>query len=581
MSEYSLRQTNYRGRTTDRPVAYEGNVSQPKSYRRVIRHLTTGFAAVLVFLALIVPDQIFRLPPGNSAFTALLRVPVEAVIAGALLLLLPRRGRLGRSHRPLAGLLGLLLGLLTVVKIIDIGFFAVLARRFDPTLDWILADDAYNFMVDSIGEPATIGLAAGLVLLLAGLVAAMTWAVLRLSGIARNHSVAAWRGIGTVAVAWIALALTGTQLIGGIPVASHTAADLAAHTALALPNDLADRKRFAAEVQVDAYRDRPADQILTALRDKDVIISFIESYGRDAIENPAFNSAVQTSLATNQQALTDKGFAARSGWLTSPTAGGGSWLAHSTFLSGLWIDNERRYRSLVSSDRLTLTRAFKSSGHRTVGVEPGIIFAWPEGSFYGYDHIYDAHTLGYNGPGFSWSPMPDQYVMSAFQKLEYGPADRGRLLAEITLTSSHTPWAPVPSMIDWDSIGDGSVYGPMAANAEGPTSVWKDENRLRNEYARSIAYSMDSLLGHMAKYGRDDLVMVFLGDHQPASAVVGTQATHDVPITIIAKDPAVLDRIARWGWTDGLKPGPAAPVWPMDTFRDRFLAAYGPEGDPH
>jgi hypothetical protein len=76
-------------------------------------------------------------------------------------------------------------------------------------------------------------------------------------------------------------------------------------------------------------------------------------------------------------------------------------------------------------------------------------------------------------------------------------------------------------------------------------------------------------------------VMVFLGDHQPASAVVGNQATHDVPVTIIAKDPAVLDRIAGWGWTDGLKPDPAAPVWRMDTFRDRFLAAYGPEGDPH
>ena len=43
--------------------------------------------------------------------------------------------------------------------------------------------------------------------------------------------------------------------------------------------------------------------------------------------------------------------------------------------------------------------------------------------------------------------------------------------------------------------------------------------------------------------------------------------------TIVAKDPKVLDRIAGWGWTDGLKPDPAAPVWRMDTFRDRFLAA--------
>ncbi len=555
-------------------------MSNEKPYRRVARYSTTAFAAVLVFLALIVPDQIFRLPPGNSVFTALLRVPIEALIGGAILLLLPERGRLGRARRPLAAGLGFLLGLLTVVKLVDIGFFAVLARRFDPVLDWILFDDGFNFLADSIGRAGAIGAAIGAVVLAVGLVAVMTWAVLRLNGIMATHRIGAWSGLGVVGAAWVALTALGFQLIGGIPVASHTAADLAAHTALALPNDLRDRKRFAEEVLVDAYRDRPGEQTLTALRDKDVIISFVESYGRDALENPKFNGAVLKTLAENGDKLATAGFAARSGYLTSPTAGGGSWLAHATFLSGLWIDNEQRYRSLVSTDRLTLTRAFKNSGHRTVGVEPGITFAWPEGEFYGYDQIYDSHTLGYNGPAFGWSPMPDQYVMSAFQKLEYARAGRGKLLAEITLTSSHTPWAPVPSTLDWDAVGDGSVYGPMLAAAESPQSVWKDNSRIKAEYARSVAYSIDSLLSYVEKYAGDDLVMVFLGDHQPAPVVVEQDATRDVPITIVAKDPKVLDRIASWGWTDGLKPAPDAPNWPMNTFRDKFLAAYGPEGDP-
>ena len=50
-----------------------------------------------------------------------------------------------------------------------------------------------------------------------------------------------------------------------------------------------------------------------------------------------------------------------------------------------------------------------------------------------------------------------------------------------------------------------------------------------------------------------------------------------MPITIIAHDPAVLDRISGWGWQDGLRPEPDAPVWPMDAFRDRFFAAFGPQ----
>jgi hypothetical protein len=73
-----------------------------------------------------------------------------------------------------------------------------------------------------------------------------------------------------------------------------------------------------------------------------------------------------------------------------------------------------------------------------------------------------------------------------------------------------------------------------------------------------------------------NLVMVVLGDHQPATVVSGTNASHDVPVSIIAHDPAVLDRIRSWQWQDGLLPAPNARVWPMDSFRNRFLSAYGP-----
>jgi hypothetical protein len=50
-----------------------------------------------------------------------------------------------------------------------------------------------------------------------------------------------------------------------------------------------------------------------------------------------------------------------------------------------------------------------------------------------------------------------------------------------------------------------------------------------------------------------------------------------VPITIIARDPRVLDRISSWGWQDGMLPDPHAAVWPMSSFRNRFLTAFGPQ----
>jgi hypothetical protein len=45
--------------------------------------------------------------------------------------------------------------------------------------------------------------------------------------------------------------------------------------------------------------------------------------------------------------------------------------------------------------------------------------------------------------------------------------------------------------------------------------------------------------------------------------------------SITTTSSAVLDRVADWGWTDGLKPAPQAPVWRMDSVRDRFLTTFG------
>jgi hypothetical protein len=69
-------------------------------------------------------------------------------------------------------------------------------------------------------------------------------------------------------------------------------------------------------------------------------------------------------------------------------------------------------------------------------------------------------------------------------------------------------------------------------------------------------------------------VLVVLGDHQPSTIVSGFGGNRDVPVTVIAHDPKVIDRVSSWGWQEGLRPDERAPVWPMSAFRDRFLAAY-------
>jgi hypothetical protein len=200
---------------------------------------------------------------------------------------------------------------------------------------------------------------------------------------------------------------------------------------------------------------------------------------------------------------------------------------------------------------------------------------WPEAEFYGLDHVYDAFRLGYRGPRFSWSTMPDQYALEAFQRLEHGKKRDKPLMAEVILTSSHQPWAPLPELVGWDELGDGRIFEGIEAKGEDPADVVASSARSKEAYGRSVQYSVASLTQWLRRYGGEDTVLVFLGDHQPIARVSGEGASRDVPVSIVAKDPEVLAKIDGWGWSDGLEPARDAPVWKMDAFRDRFLTAYG------
>jgi hypothetical protein len=240
------------------------------------------------------------------------------------------------------------------------------------------------------------------------------------------------------------------------------------------------------------------------------------------------------------------------------------------------VDNQRRYDQLVTLDRLTLTDAFGRAGWRTVSDAPATKEDWPvAATYYHYDQVYDRRNVGYAGPAFSYASMPDQYTLAALQRLELERPNRAPVMAEIDLVSSHTPWAPLPRLVDWSRVGDGSVFDPMPAEGKAPEQVWRDAALVKAAYADSIAYSFDAVTSFVQQLHDQNLVLVVLGDHQPPKILAGEGVSHDVPVSIIAADPAVLDRTADWGWQEGLRPDAGAPVWPMDAFRDRFLTAYG------
>ncbi|MFI1209505.1 sulfatase [Streptomyces sp. NPDC020802] len=550
---------------SEEPAARRGWRARHPVAARNVAHTITALAAVLVLFALLMPNDPDRFRPAVFA-----RLPVEAIFGAAVLIVLPKTLRLVT-----AALAGLALGALTLLNLLDIGFNEFLGRGFNVVLDWILFDDAQSYLEDSMGRAGAIAVVIAVVVLVLAVLVLMILSVVRLANLLARHSGRATRATLVAGTVWVACSALGVQF-AGVQFAARSTAGAVQNRVDRVQATLKDEAEFAKEARRDTFARTPGDQLLTDLRGKDVIFSFIESYGRSAIEDPVTAPGVDATLADKTEELTKAGYAAKSGWLTSATYGGSSWLGHSTFLSGLWISNQARYRTVTAGDHLTLTGAFKRTGAwRTVGIMPGVQKSWPEGKFYGLDNIYDSRELGYQGPKFSWSTMPDQYALSAFERLEHGKKHDKPLMSEIILTSSHQPWAPIPRTIPWDEVGDGSVYKDIEKEGKRASDVFYDSTKVKEEYGKSIEYSVTSLIDYVVKYGNKNTVLVFLGDHQPLARVSGDKADWDVPISIVARDKSVLDKIDDWGWTEGLKPGSKAPVWRMDSFRDRFLTAYG------
>ena len=535
--------------------------------RAVIASLLTILSFVIVWAALVVPDE-----PAHFESNALLRIPIEGLVVISVAIVLPVTGR-----RILAVFAGVTLALVVVLKVVNYQVFSYFDRPFEPLGDLGQAGNAIETLrlqngasqAHLIEVGAAVGAVAAAVLL--------PLAMLRVTRVAADHRHRAFQVVGVLGVLWAVFAVLGTQLVSHTPIASAVSAGLLLDEAKIVRAEVNDEGVFAAEIKHDEFRDTPTDSLLRALRGKDVLLVFAESFGRVGIEESSFAPKVDQALAKGDKRLASAGFHSRSGFLISPTFGGDSWLAHSTLNSGLWVHNLRRYAQLLPEKRLTLASAFNRAGWRSVDDVPSNDRPWPEGkAFYHWDRIYDRNQVGYRGPSYSYASMPDQYIYSALQRLELGKKHRRPLFAEVDTVSSHQPWNRLPEEIAWNKVGDGSIYDHLPNHFKGGSflSYWSEAPLVQANYGRTIVYTINTLTKFIQHYGKKNLVVIELGDHQPRNPVTGEQAGHQVPISIIAHDPKVLQRVKSWGWNPGLRPRKDAPVWPMSGFRNRFFRAF-------
>lgn len=502
-------------------------------------------AAALIHLALVLPSA--PMPAGD----ALLRIAPELPL---VLLALACLGRVGQVA------IAAVLALLAVQKIADLAMTAALGRPFNALADMTLIGSGLDLLADAAGRPALwAGSVAAAVAAAAGL-----WALWQACGVWSGGPVRSRGRLGLAALAALSLTAAGSDL------GWHGNAPYARAKAALLHQTAQDLRQIRALAARDALAG--ADGLLSAI-DRDVLVIFVESYGRASFDVPFHAERHLDRLRRAQRRLADAGLAMRSGFLAAPTRGGQSWLSHATFANGLWVADQARYGAVLASGRQGLFHHARRAGFRTAAVMPAITMAWPEAATMGFDRILAADDLGYRGRPFNWVTMPDQFTLAATDRLLRRSDDPRQLFAQIALISSHAPWVPVPRLLPWDRVEDGRVFDAMAAAGDPPQAVWRDRDRVRAAYREAVDYSLETVLDYALIHAADPPLMIVLGDHQ-AAPWVAQDDSPDVAIHLIGP-AALVDRAADWGLAPGLIPPAGSPALPMDRMRDLILRGFG------
>jgi Sulfatase len=308
---------------------------------------------------------------------------------------------------------------------------------------------------------------------------------------------------------------------------------------------------------------------LAHLGGANVLLIVVESYGATLLTNPFYAERMTKMLDGLSESFDAGGYHYASALLDSPTNGGYSWLAHASLLTGVRITNQSYFDYVTSVEPKGLVHYFRRAGYFTVSVEPATTRVSTEHDLFKFDSRIVNSNFGYQGPRYSWAPMPDQLVMD-FVRRHGGPKQKKPLFIKYALVSSHGPWNIQPPLIDdWDTIGDGSIYNTLES-VTFPTS-WTNLTEAHGPYMRSIEYSMEVIRRYLDQFVKDGSLVIILGDHQPTGQITDHTQDARVPIHIVSRNKRFVKKFLQRGYAPGMRPDLNRPAAGLETFPTDLL----------
>lgn len=356
--------------------------------------------------------------------------------------------------------------------------------------------------------------------------------------------------------------------------------------AAAIPRSRDESSGFEGKIEEARRRLEGVPTDLGRLAGVDVYLLFIESYGRCLFVDEKRRAQLEGWSASWLELLEANGYRMRTAFAYPSIRGGNSTLAHAELLTGAPTRTRRMFDRLLSSDLPALPVFFRRAGYRAINVQPAMPRAWERGDFFGFNVDVFGPQLHYEGHIYQWGSMPDQYAL-AYLLEEYLKPSEEPLFVQYVSVTSHAPFSKIPPYVpDWQVAATSEAFdGPPAQDFGIRWLNYAGHPGRVDAYVESIRYSLDTAFRFVTELDRDSLVIV-LGDHQPplGGNLKGVEASFDVPVHVIGKDPRLVARFAPLGFEKGFFPAPGTRSHPfyefMSTFLGMFSLGNSDSGDP-
>ena len=283
-----------------------------------------------------------------------------------------------------------------------------------------------------------------------------------------------------------------------------------------------------------------------------IIVISVESLGQILFEKDKFHNGIAPLLEVFNERLLQKKIKVAGSYSESSIFAGGSWLAFTSFLSGLKIENEIEYTTVFKGAKhneiQSLPSFLEKNNYKNYYLNSIVVnlkrykIDWKTLSkVFATKNFITHEQLNYTGKllqFMSLRAIPDEYTLNyAFNKIKKNTP----FFLFFPSLNSHFQWhSPLTIEKNWKDY-----------NTLDFKTTKNSKNSSEDNYLKAITYQYDYLTKFIADHADDNTVFVLFGDHQPPK-ITTKEMGKNTPLYIISKDEKFINSFHQEGFHNHL-----------------------------